>query len=577
MRDPNKLKEHLVRSGITTEEHFAQAVECIGTGGVTLDKALVSLNLVNYAELGNCLSEIYELPYSPVLSQRPPDAAVSLFSRERSRDWEALPVAYDPDENLLTLAVHDPEQIIKLDRIHRFFMQPYSVAYTIASQAEMDEEINPAKSPAGAHGTEASHSSADAEHGHAKTKMSIGGTSSGGHAYTEMGRGIVSIAALAARVFLAEDEERLLKIRTRVRYCQLLSSRLSLSEIQTDGITLAAWLSALEDNRDFSKHLVTPYDLEEILFPDDTPLDEQRRETQILGLVRAYQALEKQDPDACKDVNLTRRHLHNAWSSAPSQQNMLETFLQVLMDEEFLSQMDHAAGHILIVDPDETSMSVLSAPLTADGYKVEHASSAAKAEIIIKNSTPDMILCTVELPNSSGLALCQQLKQGPETANTPFILMADEDDAKRAAECLRAGADDFLTKPVDLEVLFLKLHRFISEPEEEKTEAGVSGMLEDMSFTDMIQIICAGGKSMEITLTRDNTEAKVWIESGNIVHATLQDLAGAEAFYALMQWQEGKFTTSQCTDFPARTVEVSTMSLLMEGARIADESADQAS
>ena len=97
----------------------------------------------------------------------------------------------------------------------------------------------------------------------------------------------------------------------------------------------------------------------------------------------------------------------------------------------------------------------------------------------------------------------------------------------------------------------------------------VNGTLEDMSFTDMIQIICAGGKSMEITLTRDELEAKVWIQAGNITHACLQELEGPAAFYALMQWREGKFTTSQCSEFPPQTIDVSAMALLMEGARLA--------
>jgi CheY-like chemotaxis protein len=574
MRDSHKLKEYLIRNGITNEEHFEQALECISTGSVSLDQALVSLNLVDHTELGACLSEMYELPYSPVLAQQAPDAAVSLFSRERSQDWEALPVAYDPDEDLLTLAVHDPEQIIKLDRVHRFFMQPYSVAYTITSQAEMHDNLNPSSEPKANDQDTGQTLTADAEHAtsHAKTKMAIGGTGASGFTYAEMGRGIISTAALAARVFLVDDEEKLLGIRTRVRYCQLLSSRLSLSEVETDRLTLSAWLSALEENRGISKDLVTPYDLEEVLFSDDIPLDEQRAEAQILGLVRCYEALGKEDSDACKDVNLTRRHLHNVWSSSPAQQNMLETFLQVLMDEEFLSKMDHVTGHVLIVDPDETSMSVLSAPLAADGYKVEHAPNAARAEDIMEDIQPDLILCAIELPHGSGVSLCQKVKQSSTGANIPFVLMADEDDAKRAAESLRAGADDFLTKPVDLEVLFLKLHRLIAAPEADNADAGVSGTLEDMSFTDMIQIICAGGKSMEITLTRDDLEGKVWVQAGNIVHAGLKDLEGPEAFYALMQWQEGKFTTNQCSEFPAKTIEVSAMGLLMEGARLADES-----
>ena len=103
MRDHDKLKEYLIRSGITDETHFEQALECIRTGKVSLDKALVLLNLVNYAELGACLSEIYELPYSPLISMPVSEEAKRLLSSECATTWQTLPIAFDSDENLRTL------------------------------------------------------------------------------------------------------------------------------------------------------------------------------------------------------------------------------------------------------------------------------------------------------------------------------------------------------------------------------------------------------------------------------------------------------------------------------------------
>jgi two-component system chemotaxis response regulator CheB len=76
---------------------------------------------------------------------------------------------------------------------------------------------------------------------------------------------------------------------------------------------------------------------------------------------------------------------------------------------------------------------------------------------------------------------------------------------------------------------------------------------------------------MEIVLTRGDREGHVFIEDGEVIHAETGDTEGEQAFYTLMQWREGTFTTRQCAAFPVRTIQSSVMSLLMEGARLADE------
>ena len=104
-----------------------------------------------------------------------------------------------------------------------------------------------------------------------------------------------------------------------------------------------------------------------------------------------------------------------------------------------------------------------------------------------------------------------------------------------------------------------------------QSKEGIAGSLRDMAFTDMIQVLCAGGKSAMIELTRDEMNAEVYINQGSIVHCKLDGEVGANAFYSLMNWRDGDFVTKQCSEFPETTVNESTMSLLMEGARLADE------
>ena len=93
-----------------------------------------------------------------------------------------------------------------------------------------------------------------------------------------------------------------------------------------------------------------------------------RIETRVLSLVHCHQDLKVKEPDVCRDVNRLRLELRLRWSSALEDQDMLETFLQVLVDEEFLDRLTMSAGRILIVDPEELSRCELAPPLMSMGY-----------------------------------------------------------------------------------------------------------------------------------------------------------------------------------------------------------------
>lgn len=100
---------------------------------------------------------------------------------------------------------------------------------------------------------------------------------------------------------------------------------------------------------------------------------------------------------------------------------------------------------------------------------------------------------------------------------------------------------------------------------------GTTGSLRDVVLTDLMQILCAGGRSMQVTLSTGPQRALIVIRDGDIIHCKSGNLAGAEAFYELMRWKDGEFTAMACSRFPEPTIHDSLMSLLMEGARQTDE------
>jgi hypothetical protein len=112
------------------------------------------------------------------------------------------------------------------------------------------------------------------------------------------------------------------------------------------------------------------------------------------------------------------------------------------------------------------------------------------------------------------------------------------------------------------------------EPAQSEAAGGVHGSLADMSFSDLMQLLSAGAKSTRVELKSGEREGRVFLRDGQTIHAEGEGLTGEQAFYQFLRWQEGSFSAVECSDFPERTINGSTVGLLMEGARLADEDVD---
>ena len=650
MLDLAKFKQHLVGSGAVEKEQLERAQKHAFDHGLSLSEALLALNIVGSRKLGKCLSEIYGLPYVSLQNRPLSPEAQTMLSAPCVVQWKAFPVHCERKENIFTLAVHDPDQMVKIEKAFRFLLQPVALGFVIVSRPELDEALEkhygtavermraadgkpPVVAPSagkkklklsGLHRDAPSSAAvpsdaaslsktADASKPDAKASASSAAAaprplsryhpaaaparsaaeprplSSAGAApqtdtaadkpaatrdvdVTDMSRSLLNSVALLAQTRLGGDSVKILQAKTRVRYCRLLAVRSNLAPDSCDAIAMAAWLSVLDAPGEVVKQLVTPYNLDAILQADGDAHAALLPESKILGLVRRYQDFKASDPDAARDINRVRDHLRAHEAPDPEQDAFMETFLQILMDEEFLSEMGKASGRILIVDPVEAAGASLAPPLADDGYEVDVVPDSASAEERVRTEQPDAVLVSMDLPRQSGLRFCQKMKRDEATSAMPLIALIPKPDDQLATECFRAGVEDCFPKPVDLERLFIRLHRMIKPPAVPVAEAGVKGSLADMSFTDMIQILCAGGKSMEILLVREGVKGCVHVSEGNVVHAEAGDKKGEAAFYDIMQWKDGDFTTRPRTEFPERTVQGSLMGLLMEGARLSDES-----
>jgi len=523
------------------------------------------------------LSKPAVLPRASLNDDPPPYEARRLMSYACATRWGAMPVAYDLDRDQLTVAVQDAAHAERIANIYRFLMQPQRLAFCAATEKEIAaafalhfgnperamrrwllRPVLPRKS-----GKAAGPRRAGAR------KFSRVPT---GYAYDTMSRALIGAVTLLASRELGADKERSDTAASRVRYCQMLARRMSIPAAAVDALVIAAWLSALRDPEGILEEVDTPYPLAEILRETAPGAVQQRAESRILALVAAYQEIAGDASARVGDVATTRRRLRQRWHPSEQGDEMLETFLQILMDEAFLTSSSGGSGRVLVVDSVETTTS-LAPPLRGAGYDVSAVRSRRAALGNLERSDADLVIVSRYLADDDGLALCRDIKDRPEWESISVLVLLPEYGEDMLADALRAGADDALARPGNAEVLLLKVQRVLARVSGRERTEGISGTLHDMSFPDVVQILSAGGGKTVFDMMGAEGTGRVCIEAGDVVHVEAGDATGEEAFYALMRWEDGTFTARHCDPLPSRTMRAPVQALLMEGARRMDEAA----
>jgi two-component system, cell cycle response regulator len=119
-------------------------------------------------------------------------------------------------------------------------------------------------------------------------------------------------------------------------------------------------------------------------------------------------------------------------------------------------EMMHNA-RVLIIDDEPLNVDMLSQRLSRRGYTVDSALSAAQADERILENIPDVILLDVFMPELSGYDYMEKLRKEAATKTIPVILVSAHSDSDNIVEGLKKGANDYVTKPVNLQVLLARL------------------------------------------------------------------------------------------------------------------------
>ena len=142
------------------------------------------------------------------------------------------------------------------------------------------------------------------------------------------------------------------------------------------------------------------------------------------------------------------------------------------------------SGRILIVDDLATNRIILKVKLNAACHETLQASSGAQALELARSEQPKMILLDMMLPDISGIDVCRRLRGDPATQHIPVVIITASGDRASRLHALEAGADEFLTKPLNEVILLARIRSLMRARE---TEAELRLRTESWGEMDMAE------------------------------------------------------------------------------------------
>ncbi len=173
---------------------------------------------------------------------------------------------------------------------------------------------------------------------------------------------------------------------------------------------------------------------------------------------------------------------------------------------------------ILIVDDEARNRDLIEAILKSGGYRLETAADGQEALAKTIELRPDLILLDVMMPDITGFEVCQTIREDPDLADIPVILVTALDDRKSRLQGIEAGADDFLSKPVDSMELKARV----------KTVVRLNRFRRLSAERDKVVKIADFSSDALFMLSRDNLIQHANESAGRLLHADQRNLIGAD-------------------------------------------------
>ena len=171
-------------------------------------------------------------------------------------------------------------------------------------------------------------------------------------------------------------------------------------------------------------------------------------------------------------------------------------------------------ARVLVVDDILSNVKLLEAKLAAEYFEVVTAFNGVEALAKIEERAPDIVLLDVMMPGMDGFEVCRRIKAKSKTAHIPVVMVTALDQPSDRVAGLEAGADDFLTKPVDDAALFARVRSLVrlKMMTDELRMRETTG--QSMGLVDPAETLTEPAPTGRVLIIEDRPESVAWFQSG---------------------------------------------------------------
>jgi len=215
---------------------------------------------------------------------------------------------------------------------------------------------------------------------------------------------------------------------------------------------------------------------------------------------------------------------------------------------------------ILIVDSDPAVTWDLCEALTRAGHTVTDTAKAEHALEILDDRSFRVAILDVLSSRVGDIDLIDRLRKS--WTNPLIIAMSDFEVPAVKKSIISRGADHFVCKPLDMEQLLALI----------SPAQAFSGRVQGVDILEYIQfMLLTGNKTVVEVRSQEGRCCRIFMHSGNVLHAVIGDITGDEAFHQCIQFEGGTFSHLPWTEPEQRTIMKPGELLLIEAARLKDE------
>jgi len=196
-------------------------------------------------------------------------------------------------------------------------------------------------------------------------------------------------------------------------------------------------------------------------------------------------------------------------------------------------------------------------------YRFEGLTDPHDAIARIRDEAPDLLITDVRMPGMSGLELVLAAREVSPTL--PVVVVTAYGSAEVRAEIERSQGVAYLEKPFSFQSLLQAMDKVGSET------AGFSGAISLPMLPDLIQMCALSQITGCLRIGRGKQQGRIWLSSGDIIHAECGTAEGSTAVYEILTWTGGTFALDSGAQAPKRSITANWQEILVEGCRLMDE------